>query len=170
MIRSLEREDGFTLIELALVGAIIVAVLAIMLNVLSAGTEAERTNELRSRTASQLRTASARVTKDVRQALWIDPASTPTRLSMRTISSGVEHLVVWDVSGGRLRRAVDGGTPVPVATGIASGNLFCYDPPACLSSVAGSSLDMVRLRFVSLPPAAGSRALEVVTEVELRNL
>lgn len=163
-------EGGFSLVELVVAGALLLLIGAATLTVLESGVRTHRGQRVRATTLEDQRTAMERMTKEIRQALSVEAASTRSELRMRTLVDGAEHDVTYDVVSGVLRRAQDGGTPVPLVSGVASAEIFCFDPPECLlSSPASSTPNLVRISLSVRPDTQGAPAVPLETDVHLRN-
>ncbi|MEX0873746.1 MAG: prepilin-type N-terminal cleavage/methylation domain-containing protein [Actinomycetota bacterium] len=170
MTSRLRREEGVTVIELMVATAIFMILLLPVLSLLDSGTRTERANQVRHDALVDLRGAMTRITKDVRQALSIDPASSKTKLDMTTIVGGVDRRVIYQLSGGTLTRSIDGGTPGPLAERVTSTEVFCYDPPDCTLTAPPADPSSVRVAIALEPVVFSGGPLTLATDVELRNI
>lgn len=170
-LARLVRDDrGFSLTELTIAGALIILVSASALTVLESGARTERGQRARAEAVEDQRIAFERLTKELRQAISVDTASTRSTLIMTTLIEGVEHDVTYDVVDGTLRRSVDGGTAVPVLSGLTSSEVFCYDPSDCLlSSPDTSTPALVRVSLDVRPDTQGAPAVPLEADIHLRN-
>ncbi len=158
------------MIELLVASVIFIILLLPVLSLLDSGTKNERANQARHEALLDLRSAMTRITKDVRQALSIDPASDRTRLDMETIVLGVEHRVVYQLTAGTVTRAVDGGSAAPLAEKVTSTQIFCYDPPDCVLSGPPEDPSAVRVDIALEPEVFSGGPINLATDVELRNI
>lgn len=168
--RKLRDEDGVGVIELLVATVIFIILLLPVLSLLDSGTKTERANQARHDALVDLREAMTRITKDVRQALSIDPASDRTKLDMETIVAGVEHRVVYQLTGGTVTRAVDGGGAAPLAEKVTSTQIFCYDPPDCLLTAPPEAPSAIRVDIALEPEVFSGGPINLATDVELRNI
>jgi type II secretory pathway component PulJ len=166
----LRREEGITVIELLVASSIFIILLLPVLSLLDSGTRTERANQVRHDALVDLRGAMTRITKDVRQALSIDPASSKTMLDMTTIVSGSDHRIVYQLTGSTLTRSIDGGTPGALAENVTSTEVFCYDPPDCALTAPPDDPSAVRVAIALEPVVFSGGPLTLATDVELRNI
>jgi Tfp pilus assembly protein PilW len=159
-------ERGFSVLELAVASALLLAVLVPVLSALDSGVRTQAHQQARSDALDEVRWVVQRLSKEVRQAVWIDPSSTGSRLVMRTITAGSVHDVAYEVDGGTLARSVDAGTPVVVTAGVVvAGSGFVYEP-----AIGGDSAPtLIRLSLSIRPRAPGSEPVTLETDVHLRN-
>lgn len=170
MRRRLADESGFSLVELAIVGGLLLLIGTAALTVLESGVRTHRGQQVRAETLEDQRTAMERMTKEIRQAVEVDTTSTRSSLGMETLIGGVEHDVVYDVVDGTLRRTQDAGSAVPLVRGVASVEVFCYDPPDCLlSAPASTTPPLVQVTLSVEPDTRGAPAVLLQTDVHLRN-
>jgi type II secretory pathway component PulJ len=170
VIHRLREEDGVGMIELLVAAAIFIILLLPVLSLLDSGTKTERANQARHEALLDLRSVMTRITKDVRQALTIDPASDRTKLDMETIVLGVEHRVVYQLTGGTVTRAVDGGAATLLAEKVTSAQIFCYDPPDCVLTAPPEDPTSVRVDIALEPEVFSRGPINLATDVELRNI
>ena len=116
-LRVLRDDSGMTLIELMVAGLMFTILMLAALAALDTATKAERGQDARNQAMLEIRGAMDRFTKELRQATSIDPTSNHTMLKMKTLISGVETQVTYqlvDVGGGLydLRRTVGAGSAV----------------------------------------------------------
>lgn len=193
-LRGLQDDAGFTLIEL-MVATLMVSILVFAaLNILDNVTKNERGQSIRHTAMLEIRQAMTRVTKDIRQATWIDPNSTHSWLSMRTLLSGVEADVEYELvettPGSaiyELRRTVDGGPYQAIITNMVLGTtpLGTPDPAICYSYYSAGApsecldpadqhppdeLTSIRITFAKDPEHDPGEPITLATDVQLRNL
>jgi len=90
----------------------------------------------RSELTDQLRLTMDRITKDVRQATSVHPASSSSYLEFDTFIDGSEHRVAYDGSSGTtVTRSVDGGTPITLLERLQTTAIFTYAPDVTDASV-----------------------------------
>ena len=194
-LHRLRDDAGFTLIELMVAGVMFSILTFAAFAALDAGTKAERGQQARHDAMLEIRAAMDGFTKELRQATFIDPASDHNKLTMKTIISGVETDVVYElvsVGGGlyELRRKVGAGSAVPIVTNMVVGTtpLGTPDPPFCYSyysagapsqcidatnSVGGrvpDALTAIRVTLAKDPESNPSEPITLATDVQLRNL
>ena len=164
-------ESGFTLIELVVASALSMVILFSVLSLLSSVTRVERATDAKHTVTLDLRQGMTEVTKALRQALDIDTTSDRSRLEMRTLVSGNEHLMVFDVLNGEFRvtDTTSGGSARVIARNVASAQPFCYDPPDCVAA-SPSSPSSVRITLAAAPEVQSSGPITFSTDVELRNI
>ena len=170
MISRLQEDEGVGIIELMVASAIFIILLLPVMSLLDSGTKTERANQVRHEALLDLREAMTRITKDVRQALSIDPASDRTRLDMRTIVAGVERRVVYRLTGATVTRAVDGGGAALLAEKVTSTQIFCFDPPDCVLTAPPEDPSAVRVDIALEPEVFSRGPINLATDVELRNI
>ena len=158
------------MIELLVATVIFIILLLPVLSLLDSGTKTERANQARHEALLDLRSVMTRITKDVRQALSIDPASARTMLDMETIVLGVEHRVVYQLTAGSVTRAVDGGSAILLAEKVTSAQIFCYDPPDCALTAPPEDPTAVRVDIALEPEVFSGGPINLATDVELRNI
>ncbi len=112
----------------------------------------------------------ARLTKELRQVVSIDPSSTRNRLDVQTRIGGVERHALYELSNGEFSRTLDDGVAVAIAERVKTTHPFCYDPPDCTLDSPPLYLTSVRISIGVEPAADSSEPVSLATEVELRNL
>jgi hypothetical protein len=120
---------------------------------------------VRGRTTSldELRDTLGLVGRDVRQAVSIDPTSTPSRLQLEGYDKGAPATIVWEVNGdGDLQRSVDGGTPTLSQEGVLDPDVFSFLPDV-------NTTEVVFIDLTLQPRALPETELTVEGEVRLRN-
>ena len=194
-LRALQDDTGLTLIELMVAGLMFSILMFAALTALDVTTKAERGQQARHEAMLDIRGAMDRFTKELRQATSIDPTSNHTVLKMKTLISGVETQVTYelfDVGGGKydFRRTVGAGTPVTLVKNMVTGStpLGTPDPPFCYSyysagapsqcidatNAAGGrvpdALTAIRVTLAKAPESNPSEPITLGTDVQLRNL
>ena len=142
--------------------AIMMIAMVVMLAFLGSMQRSESFASDRTDALDEMRQGVNRLTRDGRQAIVISPNSTASRLEMTTYVSGAPATVVWEASGTRLTRIVDGSTGFMVLDNLASTNLFVYSP-----SVADAQVVEVTVQVV--PSHAPDTTLELTSEIRPRN-
>ena len=102
------------------------------------------------------------MTKDLRQAYSINGTPTATNLDVNTYVNEQPARVVFDMSGGTLRRSVNGGTPGVVQIGLTNGSIFDYSPDA-------TAPDVVTITFQTKPSNLPDTTLTLDAEITFRN-
>ena len=160
------RKDqaGFSLIELVVVISLLGLVLAVVLSAMESAQRSEHYARGRVTSLDALQNSLDRMSKDLRQAISVDPTSTASMIDVQTYIDGVQHRVVYSIDGtGNLTRALDGGAAVVYQPGVLDPNIFSYLP----SSANAESVQIdLSLRPESLPEAQ----ITVQGEVEFRNV
>jgi type II secretory pathway pseudopilin PulG len=183
------RDDcGVSLIEMLVASAMFFLILAAVLTSLDSGTRTERGQQARRDALVELREAMGRLTKELRQAESIDPASTHESLMMETLISGERVAVTYrlhplgsDIY--ELRRQEALNTEETIVTNMVVGTTanpdppFCYSfdsagtPPKCID--AGSppiALTAIRVTLAKDPESNPGEPITLATDVQLRNL
>lgn len=175
-------DAGVTLVEISIGMAIFSVIFAAVLATLDSTTKNQAGTQAKAEKLDELRGAVDRIGKEARQALTIDPASTRSRLSMRTLINSDEWDVVYEIADGTLTRKskpvadppVEFGQPTLLADSITNGSsVFCYEQltgSTCPAAVPGSAPETITIQLVAHPraPAAGELTLKV--EIRRRNL
>ena len=196
MIRRLRtmrsRDDsGFTLIELMVATLLTSVILFAALQVLDNVTKNERGQAVRHTAMLEIRQAMTRVTRDLRQATWIDPTSNHFRLTMKTLSEGAEvdvtyELILTDPDQDiyELRRSLAGG-PYALVTNVVldttTDPAICYSyysagsPSECLDPAPPDDhppdeLTAIRITFAKDPEHNPAGPITLATDVQLRNI
>lgn len=157
-------EDGFTVLELTVTMTVMTVVIVSLLGVFMSAQRSQAFASDRSQTIDDIRVAMNRITKEVRQASRIDPASTSSNLTMQTFVDGVSQTVTWrvNVPALRLERVDAAGNVVPVLQRLVLTSPFTYSPSAAEPVVV-----LVRLR--ARPRTSPGTVLELQSELQLRN-
>ena len=164
-------------------------ILAAVLTSLDSGTRTERGQQARRDALVELREAMGRLTKDLRQAEWIDPdASTHEKLVMETLVSGERVAVTYrlhplgsDIYELRRQEAL---TPEEtIVTNMVVGTTanpdppFCYSfdsagtPPKCIDNGSPpAALTAIRVTMAKDPEFNPGEPITLATDVQLRNL
>jgi type II secretory pathway pseudopilin PulG len=171
--RRLRGDAGTSLLELVVAIGVFLMLLVGVLSTLDSGTKAERHSQSKQDTIQDLRLAVARMTKDVRQAVAIQPTSTRGKLVFRTIVAGDEKNITYQVTAENdLYRLVEGVPPgIPLVSDVSNGTtIFCYDPPTCAMSNPVPPFTRIRISLAGLPEVGSQVPILFATDVELRNL
>lgn len=155
------NEAGFTILELSIVSALLLLVLAAATVMLTTYVHEDAFETARTDAQTNMRVVMNAMTKEIREAHSIDGASTATSLVMHTPVLGVDTTVTYSVSGTYLRRSVTGSNPV-VVTRIASGTGFVYVPDA-------ATAQRVSVHLAVHPAQSPDTTLVLDSEVSLRN-
>lgn len=191
----LRADNGMTLIELMVAGLMFTVLMLAALTALDVATKAERGQDARNQAMLEIRGAMDQFTKELRQATSIDPTSHHTMLKMKTLISGVETQITYqlvDTGGGLydLRRTVGAGSAVTLVRNMVTGTtpLGTPDPPFCYSyysagapsecidatnAVGGrvpDALTAIRLTLAKAPESNPSEPITLGTDVQLRNV
>jgi prepilin-type N-terminal cleavage/methylation domain-containing protein len=190
------RDDrGLTLIELLIATLLASVILLAAFSALEVGTKAEKGQQARHDAMLEIRQAMTRLTKDLRQATWIDPTSNHDALKMKTLMTEVTNPVAVTYQlqslGGdlfELRRSVGGGPALSIVTNMVINTTsnpdpaFCYSyysagsPSECIDSVnpdggrVPSELTAIRITLAKDPEFNPGEPITLATDVELRNL
>jgi len=171
-VRRLREDDrGVTVPELLIVVLVFALLLVATLGILESAVKTERGQQSRADSLDGLRLAMARVTKDIRQAMSVDPSSTASRLQMTTIVDGDTVSVVYEVVGGTLLRRIDGGAARAVAERVLTGSArpFCYDPPTCTGASPSTTPPAVLVLLEIRPDVSDAPSIKLATTIKLRN-
>jgi hypothetical protein len=140
-------------------------VLGVVFSALDSVMKSEAYTSDRATALANMRTTLNRMTRELRQASAVDEAtSTDSRIEFDTYgTTGARH-VVYEATGTTLTRTLDGGSAVPVLTGLASTSIFSYvtAPP-----VPGAQ--WVRMYLQVRPKRSPETVLVLDSEVNLRN-
>lgn len=117
----------------------------------------------RSEALDEMRIAVDRMTKEIRQASIVQPASTASRLEMTTYILGVEKEIVYEAAGEELTRTVDGGSEVVLQGDLTDINVFSY------TGDTGGVVQVVSLTLNVHPERRPETTLVLTSEVRLRN-
>lgn len=186
-------QNGFTIVELMVASFMASIVLFAALSVLENVTKNERGQTVRHTAMLEIRQAMTRITKDIRQATWVDPLSDHDTLTIQTIISGSTASVTYQlVSTGtdiyELRRTVDGNTQA-IITNMVLGTtpLGTPDPPICYSYYSAGmpsecldpappddhppeELTAIRITLAKDPEHNPGTPITLATDVQLRNI
>jgi hypothetical protein len=135
-----------------------------------------------------MRTALQQLTKEARQATYVDPTSDASDLYMKTLIDGVEYWVAYKVVGSppnaTLQRlqcssptssttisCLSGAVSVQLADRIVAPQAFCYqyDDPDCLSTTPPSTLSAIHVSLQLTPVAFSQGTVTLSTDVRFRN-
>ena len=117
----------------------------------------------RSETLDEMRIALDQMTKEIRQALEVESASTASRLEMTTYILGVQKQIVYEVTGTTLTKNVNGAGAVPIQTQVASTSLFSYTVDA------SGVIQLVTLDLSVHPKRRPDTTVLLTSEARLRN-
>jgi Tfp pilus assembly protein PilE len=193
-LRRLRDDAGLTLIELMVAGLMFSIILFAAFSALDTGTKAERGQQARHEAMLEIRGAMDRFTKDLRQATSVDPLSDHMRITMKTIISGAEVDVVYELIGlgddfYELRRTAGAGTTETIVKNMVVGTTpfgapdppFCYSyysagaPSECIdttNAVGGrvpDTLTAIRVTLAKDPEFNPGEPITLATDVQLRN-
>jgi prepilin-type N-terminal cleavage/methylation domain-containing protein len=152
-------ERGFTVVEMVVTMLVMSIVTAAFLAVFSRALTDTGTVELRRDYLNDMRFAMETMTKQVRQATLLD-TQLPDYLGMDTFVNGNEHHIHYQVVGTDLQKQVDGGSWFTILSDLTSSSVFTY------TTVDGT----VQQVQISLTVDGGSRDVQLVSQVEMRNL
>jgi Tfp pilus assembly protein PilW len=161
--RARRSERGFSLVELVIALSILMVVIGAILSQLTSAQESEHFASDRSAMLDQTRQSMARMTLDIRQASWIDPASDNNHLSMSTYVTGAQATVTYDIVGTDLWRTVGGRPAEKLQTNLAAASIFTYEPSAANAQVVSILLQVQ-------PPASPDAMIQLTSEARLRNI
>lgn len=161
-LRAEERERGITVVEVVVVMSLLSIVMAVILSTLWQAQRGEAYTRGRTAALDEMRISLNRMTKDLRQVYEINGTPTATYLDVDTYVDGVPAQVVFDMSGGTLRRTVNGGSPSIVQSGLTNGSIFTYTPDA-------TSPNLVTITFQTKPSNLPDTTLTLEAEITFRN-
>jgi hypothetical protein len=115
----------------------------------------------RSEALDEMRLVIDQMTKEIRQATFVNPTSTASRIAMTTYLLGVPKQVVYQ-AGTTLTRSVDGGTAQILASDLASTNVFTYTDAVTNVTLVGMTLQVH-------PKFRPDTILVLTSEARLRN-
>ena len=189
LINHWRREDGFSVVELAVGSLLFLVIVLAVLSLLDSGTKSERVGQARNDAQAMLRRAVARMSKEVRQTTFVDPSSDQSNLYMKTLLQGVEYWVSYKVAGSppnaTLQRAqcsspassttiscLSSAVSVQLADRIVAPQAFCYqfDDPTCLATKPTATLSALHVSIQVSPVAFASGSVTLATDVQLRNI
>src|SRR4051794_38145912 len=165
LARNLRRrnERAFTLIELTIVVAILLLVVASILTQLTSAQRSEVFAADRGAAIDETRVSMARMTKDLRQATTIDPTSSATQVGMTTYVKGTLSPVTYTISGNNLLRTVGSHPAELLQKDLASTSIFTYEP-------SNTDAEVVSILLEVQPEASPETTVQMTSEVRLRNL
>lgn len=172
----MRAESGISVIELSIASMITLILVAAVLSMLDSGTRHERVGQARYEAQLTLRTSMNQISRELRQALSVDPSSNQTRLDMQTLISGTQRRVVYEVVGTApnavLQRSLDGGAPALLAERIVAPQAFCYhfSEPTCMATSPTADLSSVRISLQIAPVVFSQGTVTLATDVQLRNV
>ena len=156
-------EGGFSLLELTVVIGLLMTVITVVASGMIAVQRSERYAQGRVTSLDALENTLARMTKDLRQTVSVDPTSTPDRIVVQTYIKGVLHEVVFEVdAGGDLNRSIDGGGGRLMQEGVLDPNVFTYLPTV-------DNAESVEIDLLLRPEALPDSEIGVQGEVQFRN-
>lgn len=161
--RTSAREEGFSLVELVVTLTLLLVVVGAVLGVFESVQRSAAFVEARSEALDSMRLVMDSMTKEIRQATVVDPASTASKLTMNTYFLGVQKTVVYEVTGENLTRRFQGGSAQILQDNISTAGLFAY------TTDAGGVVQLVALDLQVHPPRLPDTILVLNSEVRLRN-
>jgi type II secretory pathway component PulJ len=156
------RERGATLIELSITIALVLVVVGVMLDSLVTAQRSERYAADRTEALDSMRSAIARFTKDVRQAVGVDEGATASSFGAETYVQGAAAHVQYEVTGTTLTRSVNGGPAEVLIDRLATTDVFSYSPSAEAAEVVVINLEVA-------PMTSPDTTIELTSEVRMRN-
>ena len=171
--RSFDEDAGFTLVEMMIAFGLFSILLMAVFSLLDSGTKTEDVALARQQATVNLRNALTLMTRDVRQATWIDPTSNTTHLHMPSQLDGSPINVVYDVSSNQITRTLTGGSRTLVTRIDPSTTPFCYNPPSCDTLVnlpVPQQPTTIRISLTLSPVKFGHDTVALQTDVKLRNI
>jgi Tfp pilus assembly protein PilW len=192
VFRRLARHDGgLTVIEVMIASLLFLVLTMAVLSLLDSGTRSERVSQARDDAQVMLRGAVGTMTKEVRQATYVDSTSDQSNLYMKTLLDGVEYWVAYKVIGtvptATLQRlqcsapassttmtCLDSATPVQLADRIVAVQAFCYlfDDPDCIANPnhPTSTTSAIHISLQVSPVVFSQGTVTLATDVQLRNI
>jgi prepilin-type N-terminal cleavage/methylation domain-containing protein len=158
-----QESGGFTLIELTIVIAILLLVVATILTQLVSAQRSEVFAQDRGAALDETRASMARMTKDLRQATAIDPTSSATNVTMSTYVGGTLTTVAYTISGTNLLRTVSTHPAETLQRDLASTSIFTYEP-------SSTSAQVVSILLEVQPEHSPETTVQMTSEVRLRNI
>lgn len=116
----------------------------------------------RSEALDEMRLVIDQMTKEIRQATFVSPSSTASRIEMTTYLLGVSKQVVYEATATGLKRSVDGGTAHVLATDLATTSVFTYTDLV-------TSVELVGMTLQVHPKFRPDTTLVLTSEARLRN-
>ena len=189
------REDGFTVIEVAIASALLLVILASLLSALTNLTNADVRAQALANNGDQVRTVAIQVARDIRASnpLMANDSVTGHTISANEViltsgpSTGSQTVIAWryDAAAHTLSRCVRAlsGAPVTCTTALKKVNVssaapvfqyFCSSAaelnPANANGPADIAKAGVRVRVtLDAAPQSGPAALPIQEDAELRN-
>jgi prepilin-type N-terminal cleavage/methylation domain-containing protein len=175
ILRRLGRQEGYTLIELLLVCAILGTILASLTVLFISASKSQIDANRRYRAQQDARVAVDKVRREVHCASQITPAGVSTGITVQLpsqcptgatpgIPGGALTNVVYDVVGSGQRFQLRRNTVV-VADYVSEQNAFKYDAP-----VASTSRGRLRMTLpINLQPTNTAKEWRLVADIVLRN-
>jgi hypothetical protein len=145
---------------------VIAILLLIVATILSQLTTAQRSEVFaadRGAAVDETRVSMARMTKDLRQATSIDPASSATQVSMTTYVEGSLTTVTYTISGNNLLRTVGTRPSELLQKDLASTSIFTYEP-------SNTDAQVVSILLEVQPEHSPETTVQMTSEVRLRNI
>ena len=178
-----ERESGHSLVEILIAAMLSLTVIGLLSTALATTHRGDAYSADQSRALAELRTATERLGKELRQAqrLYADSGPRTVRLWVDRGRDGVQHpseRVTWSVrpasgGGAQLVRSTDAEPAgVVVATNLLGTDSFCYvgrsasgSSPAPTPAPAGSACGSLPESLLSLPASAGAVRIQLIADV-----
>ncbi|MGH2830089.1 MAG: hypothetical protein ACRDJM_06355 [Actinomycetota bacterium] len=157
------RESGTSIFEVTVTVAVVASVLAAVLASLVSAQRSQTYVSARASALDSLRIAMNVLTKEVRQAVSVDPTSTPSEIIMYTYLTGQSdpQLVRYTASAGTLTRE-EAGIERVVLSRLASTVIFSYTPTPGAAQV-------VKVDLQVNPLHAPDTTVRLVSDIRLRN-
>jgi type II secretory pathway pseudopilin PulG len=161
-------------VELVVVIGIVLVILGGVLSMLVVAFRTQSGQSARTDALDEMRGATARMTKEIRQALSIATCSSTQVLDMQTLINGTQARVIYDVSGTNLRRTRDpspatapcvpASNAITMTAGLNSTAVFAYSPTTWTSAPA-----VVTITVIVQPRQSGATPVTLRTDIQLRN-
>ena len=157
------REEGFTLLELVVVTALLMVVITAILTSFEVVQKASVRESSRSEETDSVRLAMEQMTKEIRQASDVRAGSSASFLDIDTYINGTATHVSYTASGTTLTRTANGVT-LPLLTRLSTTSLFSYDP-----SVTDPSVITITIQDSPQYFKTDSTLITLTSEVQIRN-
>jgi type II secretory pathway pseudopilin PulG len=157
------REEGFTLLELVVVTALLMVVITAILTSFEVVQKASVRESSRSEETDSVRLAMEQMTKEIRQAADVRAGSSASFLDIDTYINGNATHVSYTASGTTLTRTANGVT-LPLLTRLSTTSLFSYDP-----SVTDPSVITITIQDSPQYFKTDSTLITLTSEVQIRN-
>lgn len=157
------REEGFTLLELVVVTALLMVVITAILTSFEVVQKASVRESSRSEETDSVRLAMEQMTKEIRQAADVRAGSSSSFLDIDTYINGTATHVSYTASGTTLTRTANGVT-LPLLTRLSTTSLFSYDP-----SVTDPSVITITIQDSPQYFKTDSTLITLTSEVQIRN-